>query len=260
MADGTPTTTPVPAPARPNRWTTTESAKLRASFPTGGIAAARAALPHRSDLALRAQASRLGLRSPISPKDPARAAYIERLRAAIREVYDRGLKWGDIKALCERFDCNRMLIYQHMLRMGLQPVQLKAKPWTPAELELLEETAHLGINAAERRFRKSGFKRSRAAIMVQRTRNDVSAQTAKDDHGLRTTGALGTLLGVTDATIRGWLRMGLKAERRGTAEGCHYLIRDADLRRWIVDHPLRVNLNRIPEASRPWFVTMLAGL
>lgn len=250
MADGTPQ----------QDWTTAEQRLLRDAYTRGGIAEAAKALPHRSLSALRSRAVVLRLHSPISPLDPARQAHMDRLRAAIRETYEKGIKWGDIKKLCERFECTRALVYQQVQRMGLSPVQLKAPAWTRAELELLEETAHLGINAAAGRFKRAGFKRSAQAIQVQRSRNQIDARTAQDDEGMRSTTALAELLGVSAMTITAWIKLGLKAELRGQPGAGRYLIRDDDLRRFIAAHPLRVNLTRIPHAARAWFVSMLSGL
>lgn len=257
MADGGDTQ---PTASRAQKeWTTGEIARLSKTYPVGGIEAARAAVPGRSDMAIRQQAYRLGLQSPHAPEDPARLARLARLDADIRSTYEKGLKWGDIKRICERQGVSRALVYARVRELGLPPVQIKGKAWSDEELALLEETAHLAVHTAHKRFARAGFRRSPHAIQVKRSRRDMCIRTAKEDRGLRTTSDLAELLGVSDQTIRTWVREGLRAELRGTSQGGHYLVKEADLRRWIIDHPLRINLVRIPYAAHPWFITMLAG-
>lgn len=245
---------------RGSPWTGPEMKALREAYLRGGLPEARKALPHRSDSALRGRANQMGLRSPVANTHPDRQRLAEQVDEALRALYSRGIQWGDLRTLCETHQVNRAYVARRVQHLGLPVVQLKGKPWSKAERELLHETAHMTVQRAAGRFRMGGFKRTPGAIQQERSRQSLRVRTEADAVGLRSTTQLGELLGVVDQTVRSWITLGLKAERRGSAASCTYLVRDADLRKFIAAHPLRVHLNRIPGHARTWFVTMLSGL
>jgi len=236
-------------------WTTREESTLRAAYRAGGASAARAALPGRTDQAVRMRAHTLGLTAPVNSPDAQRKR--EAVDADIRRAYEGGLAWGALRDIVEKHGVNRSYIYRRAAALGFQPVQLRAAAWTDAEIDLLHDTAHMGVNRAAAAFKAKGYQRTAGAIQRMRGQQSLCMRVAGESAGIRTTPQLAELLGVTDQTIRDWIRRcGLRAEDRGTA----YRVSDRDLRRWIAGRPLRINLSRIPAAAVPWFITMLSGL
>jgi hypothetical protein len=181
--------------------------------------------------------------------------------AEIRRVYSGPLKYGDIAKAARRLGLTSQSIYERAQRLGLAPAYVRGKAWSADELLLLEETTHMSVAEAKRRFNRAGYVRSERAITSERSRRALLVREARAGAGLWTTEELSALLGVDSAVINRWVTLyGLKAERRGTDAWARLLIAEKDLRQWIPSNAYRIHPGRIPHASWLWFVTMLSGL
>ena len=245
-------------------WTTREIAIVREHYPKGGV---NACLPHlkRSRSSIYQHATSMGLRAPGQtgvreywPNDP-------EIDARIRKLHEMPLMRGAITELAAKINRPRWYVSRRARELGLKTPRFKEPAWSQAEIELLHDTAHIHTRNAQQRFKREGFSRSETAIHVKRKRMGISTIQARQDAGMYTAGQVADMLGVCGKTTTVWIRFGeLKAERRGTARsevqgGDEWVIKERDLREFVITHPMRVELRKIPDSNRAWFIELLAG-
>lgn len=245
-------------------WTTKEIALVREHYPRGGVAAC---LPHlsRSRGSIYQHANAMGLRAPGEsgareswPNDP-------EIDARIRRLHETPLLKGAIAEFADKIKRPRWYVSRRARELGLKTPRFKESPWTPVEIELLHKTAHIGTANARAQFLRSGFNRSETAIHVKRKREHISVPQARQDAGLYSAHQLAELLGVDGKTALRWIRLGeLPAKRRVTDRtaqqgGDEYVVTERDVREFIITHPLRIELRKIPDSNRAWFIELLAG-
>lgn len=96
--------------------------------------------------------------------------------------------------------------------LGLRKLHQKTPPWSDAELELLDQYLHLEPRRIRYHLAKRGYRRSEAAIVVQRYRMGGLANAT----GGYSAHQLASFLGVSPTPILGWIKNGwLKATPRG---------------------------------------------
>lgn len=248
-------------PYRP--WTTRELTLLDQHYRRGGLEAARAALPHRTPGAIYQKAVlKLGIRLGRRNVRGAWWTQSDQIDALLREVFERPAGRQALTALAKRVDRPRWWLSRRALALGLKAPRFADPDWSEAEIELLAQTAHLSPRVAQRKFAAAGFRRSEAAVIVKRKRE----RCRPSDNGYYTATQLAELLGIGCAkTITRAIRAGeLRASPRGTARtsqqgGDHWWIREQDLRAYIVAHPMRIDLRKVPVASTSWFIQLLTG-
>lgn len=239
-------------------WTTREVAIVREHYPLGGVAAC---LPHltRSRGSIYQRANALGLRAPGEtgvreswPNDP-------EIDARIRKLHETPLLKGAITEFAARIGRPKWYVSRRARELGLKTPRFKEAAWSQDEIQLLHDTSHIGTAAARKRFLKEGFNRSETAIHVKRKRLGVSVRQSRQDAGLYAAHAISELFGVDAKTTLRWIRMGeLRAKRRDT-DTDEYVVAERDLREFIITHPMRVELRKIPDSNRAWFIELLAG-
>jgi len=246
-------------------WTTQEIAILREHYPVGGITACMARL-QRTRSAIYQRVRELGIRSEGHKEGPRdRWQHDPEVDAQIRRLHETALVRGAIDAFAKRIGRPRWYVSKRARQMGLKTPRFREEPWSAAEIDLLHETSHIGTEAARLRFLKAGFRRSETAIEVKRKRERISIVQARQDAGMYTATQIAEMLGVGNKTPTLWIRYGeLKATRRGTDRGDdqggdQWTIRERDLREFIITHPMRVELRKIPDSNRAWFIELLAG-
>lgn len=240
-------------------WTTDELRTLAAYYPPGGVAACIPQLPGRSQEAIYQRAARLKLKTGRPRGDRNVWPHSEDKDARITALYTGTRGVGDVVALARELGVPRWYISKRATELGLV-VPHRSDFWSQEELDLLEATSHMLPECARRRFAKTGFKRSASAIKLRRRMDQVKAS----DNGYHSARQVAQLLGVDDKTVARWISAGLRAKRRGTARtpeqgGDPYWIQEKDLRAYAIAHPLRIDLAKIPAASRPWFIGVIAG-
>lgn len=180
----------------------------------------------------------------------------DRIDAIIREAYrrrleqnDRGAtRWAEIKTGWPKF-----MISRRGAELGL--ARTKEPNWSPTELAILEETAHLGPEAVQRSLAKRGFARSRTAVLLKRKRLRLTAQL--DGY---CGNALAELFGVDSHRVYRWIAHGmLAAERRGTDRshkqgGDTYWIRRQDVHAFVMQHPDEYDLRKV---EKWWFLSLI---
>jgi hypothetical protein len=180
----------------------------------------------------------------------------DRIDAVIREVYRRRLEENDRGATRwaqKKTGWPKFMIARRGAELGL--ARTKEPTWSPPELAVLEETAHLGLVAVQKRLRKRGFARSRTAILLKRKRLKLTAHL--DGYSGN---ALAELFGVDNHRIYRWIADGmLAAERRGTdgsqkQGGDTYWIRRQDVHAFVMEHPDEYDLRKV---EKWWFLSLI---
>jgi hypothetical protein len=180
----------------------------------------------------------------------------DRIDAIIREAYrrrleenDRGAtRWAEIKTGWPKF-----MISRRGAELGL--AHTKEPNWSPTELAILGETAHLGAEAVQRRLAKRGYSRSRTAILLKRKRLKLTAHL--DGYSGN---ALADLFGVDNHRIYRWIAAGmLVAQRRGTDRshkqgGDTYWISRQDVHAFVMQHPDEYDLRKV---EKWWFLSLI---
>jgi hypothetical protein len=249
-------------PLRPTRhfWTVRDIAILRERYADGGAVAIAREIG-RPVGSVYQKARSLGLKTPAGASPYKSWPNTERIDEAIRLAHQRPIEKGGIAMLAAELDRPRWWVSRRARELGLKTPRFKEPPWSEEEIELLHETAHMALGAARRRFVSAGFARSDTAIMVQRKRHEARP----GDNGMRTALQVARLLGVDNKTVTRWIGIGeLNAKKRGSDRttdqgGDHWWIADRSLRAFIAANPLRVELRKIPDSSRTWFIELLTG-
>lgn len=246
---------------RPYFWTTQEIALLREHYPQGGI---NACLPHinRTRSSIYQHAHAQGLRAPSAPGVRLHHEVTSELDAAIRLLHQRPLLRGAIIEFAARWGRPAWWVSKRARELGLKTPRFREPPWTLAEVEILHDTAHFTPAIASARLRKAGYRRSESAVIVKRKRECIGVTQSRVDAGYMSGSYLAELLGLDRKTPATWVaRHGLKGARRWKdgRENDEIVIREKDFREFVITNPARIELRKIPDSSRAWFIELLAG-
>lgn len=249
-----------PAGHRPRRyfWTTHEDAILREWYPREGAEAALARLPGRTRRGVCARAFNLGLGSGSkSGGDTSRKAYpqCDRIDETLRTYLPLCAEKGSQDALAQSINRPSWWVYRRAAALGLVYPRRCREPWAAQEDAILAAAPHLGTRTLQARLKSAGYKRSEIAIAVRLRRQKLSSV----EPDTFTTGQLALLMGVSQSTVRGWIkREGLRASTRpdSTAETPIYRVRAQHLKAWVATHAQLVDLRRV---DRFMFIELLCA-
>lgn len=180
----------------------------------------------------------------------------DHIDAIIREVYHRRLeendrqatRWAQLETGWPKF-----MIARRGAELGL--ARTKEPNWSPLELAILEETAHLGVDAVRKRLAKRGFARTRTAIVMKRKRLKLTAYL--DGYSGN---ALAELFGVDNHRIYHWIADGILAAQRRETDRSHkqggdtYWIRRPDVHAFVMNHPDEYDLRKV---EKWWFLSLI---
>lgn len=237
-------------------WTTTEVAALTEAYPSGGFAAAQAALPKRARTAIYGKARQLGLKAPqVPPTTGKRFArkypQCDRIDAAIRHAYATATKRGAYSELAEHVGRPKWWVHKRAAQLGIaRNGDTRVDLWTHDELQILETCASCDVTTIARKLRAAGYSRTPTAIGVKLKRLKLD----RTDPDTWTAPDLASLLGVNAATVADWIaRRGLPAVKQGRHMGV-WLLKRRDVRRWIAANPRWIDLRRV---DQPWFMGLV---
>lgn len=238
-------------------------ALLREHYPRGGINAVLEHLPHRTRSAIYQHARELGLRSPTAPAVRESWPTSEAIDRAIQRAHQQPMQRGDVVSLAERVGRPVWWVSRRARDMGLTTPRFRELPWTPAERDVLRETLHLAPAAVQRALKRAGYRRTETAIAVQRKRMGLRSDTTGNTYSCA---QAAHLLGMDPGTLLRDIHRGDVqakphpdyATRRDGAPA-QYLITTNSLRAYIVAHPLRLDLRKLPAGHTPWFIDLIAG-
>lgn len=256
MADGSTTIT------TRKFWTTRELALIREHYPSGGLTVLESLLPGRSRSSIYQRAREMGAKSDKMVHVRQSWAHDPAIDESIRIAHQRPMKKGDVVALAKRVSRPVWWVSRRAREMGLTTPRFREPKWSPEEIELLRETREFKPEGAQRVFKRRGFNRTATAIQVQRKRNGILRDQGED----YTCHGIAAMIGHDPCTVLRWIRAGmLKAvpdtdcNARSDGRTTQYRVTERSLRDFILNHPIRLDLRKIPAAHTPWFIEMLTG-
>ncbi len=242
-------------------WTTPELAVIRREYPIGNISEIEARLPGRSRTAIYQQARIMGIKRP-GGSETVRPSYPKspEIDDAIRQLHATPPGKDQVTRLAQRLDRPVWWISRRARDLGLLTPRFREAPWSPAEIDILEDTIDLSPPAIRRRLARAGFTRSDAAIAVKRKRVGIFQSDRSDYTGAQAA----ELLGYDQSTVSRWIRQGiLKAsaagQQREDGRITMWSVTPKNLRQFLIDNPMAFELRRIPAAHQPWLIELLSG-
>jgi hypothetical protein len=184
--------------------------------------------------------------------------FTEEIDQLIRVVY---LRNRDAKArpnihiLAKKTGIPHWALKKRARELGL--ARTKELPWSEAELEILARYAWMSDERIRLKLKAAGYSRSATGIHLKLRRMKF-----KQDPSFYSANALAQALGIDSHVVSRWIKRGhLKAELRGTERGEQqngdiYLIREKDVRRFILEHPSEIDLRKVDQL---WFLDLLTN-
>jgi hypothetical protein len=160
-----------------------------------------------------------------------------------------------IKELSRRFSIPAWKISRRARLIKAYEPRVKELPWSARELHILELNAMYVPEVIQRKLRARGFRRSVAGIDIKRDRMRFKEQ--QEPCSAR---AVSRCFGIDTHTVLSWIAKGwLKAAHKGTKRHGHqggdeWIIKDKDIRNFIIDNIGVVDLRKV---DKWWFVSVL---
>lgn len=235
-------------------WTVPELSVVREHYPEGGINACEPLLPGRSRASIYQKAGELGVRSnrikvKVRRSYPKDAHVDEQIRFAHQSVPTKGY----MQTLAERVGRPRWWVSKRARELGLTTPRFMEPAWSDEELAIVERTAKLTPSGSQKALERAGFHRSVTAVVVKRKRLDI---TIPKPAGVYCPNSLGALLGYDPKTPIRWIRTG---QLRAVEKDGVFVIREADIRAFLLAHPMQVDLRKLPLLNRPWLYEVLTA-
>lgn len=178
------------------------------------------------------------------------------LHEKIRRLYQNKTECsGEVRDFAKKHKLPRWKITRYAIEKGWTAKQRKEPDWTEKELKLLERSAHHDPEVIRRNLKKAGFTRSITGISLKRKRmrflQNLPGQSAQ---------MLAMCLGEDVHFVLRHIKANrLKATRRKLNRtpqqgGNTYLIRDKDVKQFIVDYPEYIDLRKV---DKFWFISLL---
>lgn len=242
-------------------WTLAEERVLRQHYVDGGVEECLERLPHRSIASIYGRARHLGLKTQVKFTERKQWPNSEHIDNAIREVYQSTPTKGGVLALAGRLMRPRWWVSKRARDLGLTVPRFKEPEWCAAEEELLAINAHKSLCRIAHIFRRNGYTRTAVAIGIRRKRLQLGPR-LNPDPDRSPANHVAKLMGVDPKTVTRWIEMeGLPAKRAGTKRtpqqgGDMWHINMKDLRAWVADHAVQVDLRKV---DRFWFIDLMMG-
>jgi hypothetical protein len=191
---------------------------------------------------------------PQHPHGRRKYAFTDQIDQFIREIY---LSHPDAKA---RPGVRQVCIPHWALKKRARELGLartKELPWSEPELEILARYAWMSDERLRLKLKAAGYARTATAIQLKLRR-----MAFKKDGSFYSANSLAQGLGIDPHAVTRWISKGhLKATLRGTARadsqnGDIYLIREKDLRRFILKHPSEIDLRKVDQL---WFLDVVTN-
>lgn len=175
----------------------------------------------------------------------------------IRKMYANGVNHGEVSRMAKRIGVPRTKITNIARSRGWIP-KTHSKDyhyhWCDRELEIVEKNGHLAPITVQRYLKAQGFNRTVCAVEVKRAQLNA----CQNRKGM-TADDLALCMGVDIHNILSAIKLEkLKAKRRPgyTGKKVAYMIRDKDIRKYIIDWLPEINLSY---CDKYWLVDILAN-
>ena len=197
--------------------------------------------------------------------DPCRAnihrkrkyVFTDQIDQGIRAIYlnhpDAKSRPG-IRLLAQKVGMPHWALKKRARELGL--ARTKEQPWSEPELEILARYAWMSDERIRLKLKAAGHERTVTGIHLK-----LKRMRFKHDPNLYSANGLAQALGIDSHAVTRWIKNGhLKAQLRGTARGKQqngdvYLIRENDVRRFILKHPTDIDLRKVDQL---WFLDVIS--
>jgi hypothetical protein len=192
------------------------------------------------------------------PLKKTRAKYFitPEMHEKIKKLYQtRTINSGEVRTFAQKYKLPRWKVTRYATQHGWIGKTRKEPDWSETELNILEHNAHHCPERIQLRLRVAGFYRSVAGIVLKRKRmrylQNINGNTAT---------SLAMCLGEDNHFVLRHIKLGhLKAQRRiqnrtSQQGGPAYLIRDKDVKDFILKYPDLIDLRKV---DKHWFISIL---
>jgi len=195
---------------------------------------------------------------PIKRRSRGKYTFTNQIDELIRAIYlDRpGAKTRPgIRVLAKKVGIPHWALKKRARELGL--ARTKENPWSEPELEILARYAWMSDERIRLKLKAARYSRTVTGIHLKLRRMKF-----KHDPGFYSANGLAQALGIDSHAVTRWIRSGhLKAKLRGTARGEKqngdiYLIREKDVRRFILEHPTEIDLRKVDQL---WFLDLVTN-
>jgi len=176
----------------------------------------------------------------------------------IREIYlsqhDANTRSG-IRQLAEQVGIPHWALKKRARELGL--ARTKEKSWSEPELAILARYAWMSDERIRLKLKAAGYARTVTGIHLK-----LKRMRFKCDPSFYSGKGLAQALGIDSHVVTRWIKSGhLRAQFRGTARGEPqggdiYLIREKDVRRFILEHPTEIDLRKVDQL---WFLDLITN-
>ena len=184
--------------------------------------------------------------------------FTDQIDQLVREIYlnpPRAKTRPGIRLLAKKVGMPHWALKKRARELGL--ARTKELPWSEPELEILSRHAWMSDERIRLKMKAAGYARTVTAIHLK-----LKRMRFKHDGSFYSANGLAQALGIDSHAVTRWIRSGhLKAKFRGTARteqqnGDIYLIREKDVRRFILEHPTDIDLRKVDQL---WFLDVLTN-
>jgi hypothetical protein len=182
-----------------------------------------------------------------------RYVFTNQIDQLIREIYFSrrdARKRPGIRLLSKKVGLPHWALKKRARELGL--ARTKELPWSERELEVLARYAWMSDERIRLKLKAAGYTRTVTGIHLKLKRMKF-----KHDGSFYSANGLVQALGIDSHAVTRWIKSGhLKAKLRGTARteqqnGDIYLIREKDVRCFILKHPTDIDLRKVDQL---WFL------
>ena len=184
--------------------------------------------------------------------------FMARIDQRIREIYlnhpDAKTRPG-IRQLAEQIGIPHWAVKKRARELGL--ARTKEKPWSEPELVILARYAWMSDERIRLKLKAGGYARTVTGIHMK-----LKRMRFKCDPSFYSGQGLAQALGIDSHVVTRWIKSGhLKAQFRGTARGERQggdidLIREKDVRRFILEYPTEIDLRKVDQL---WFLDLITN-
>jgi hypothetical protein len=184
--------------------------------------------------------------------------FTDQIDQFIREFYwsrpDSKTRPG-IRLLAKKLGIPHWALKKHARELGL--ARTKESAWSEPELEILARCAWMSDERLRLKLKAAGYARTATAIRLKLKR--MAYKKGGDFYSAQ---SLAQALGIDAHAVARWINHGrLKASLRGTARGERqngdiYLIREKDVRRFVLEHPSEIDLRKVDQL---WFLDVVTN-
>ena len=184
--------------------------------------------------------------------------FTDQIDQLIREIYlsHPGAKTRPgIRVLAKKVGMPHWALKKRARELGL--ARTKELPWSEPELEILARYAWMSDERIRLKLKAAGYSRTVTGIHLKLRRMQF-----KHDPSFYSANGLAQALGIDSHTVSRWIRRGpLNAQLRGTERGEQqngdiYLIRERDVRRFILEYPTEIDLRKVDQL---WFLDLITN-